>query len=438
MISLLKFFRENGFTEASLRRLDGVQATTRERSQVGILHLCRAYGTDRGLVLFLKGWLNGSECSCSVYGGASWFIASIKDGLQPDSNEIESISLLIDSIFIESIGGKLTKVKTKRKISAKVDEKILSRGIRKDSMKKFYDVFKIGLEIEGEFFDSKESMRELTGNYLGRKADVTRDGSLNSNFSGHCHEIVTPVIHSAVEEKAFLHAMKKISHKTEDGNVAFAYANKSAGTHIHVSFSEKFMSEFKKNYGMEYGENFLRIFDSVEFEKLFFKRYFATFRLEKFWHRLQNRYCGSFLTATSDRIVDDSLVVIEKKKGESETRYVWLNYECLPEGQGFEIRIFPHLQTASGIKKVIAFTQKVLLEYMSKGDTKKRFDTVADFYKSKIVDVTKLSTMERMFYTTMNVQDRIRRRGESVKDRDFRRTSLDIMLFVAKISKKLK
>lgn len=433
LFSYLDAYLDGGrFTEELLLSLDG--ATVKEvegrrenaRGMTYLLHYCPLGVTGVRGGLFVHGCYNGSNCRCTERSeGLSYVLAEV------GYHDIESGARNLEIISLAHGRLKLPKAK-KRVITAKVDEKIDGRNLFISKKKQFFNDFQIGVEVEGEFFLSRGSVERGSAEYFSDSEGTLKgDGSLSSSHGGNTMELVTPIIRSFTDEKEFVDALTAISVPVKGNGKVFAYANPTAGTHIHVDFSDAFRESFEKKYGFEYDDNMLRLFDSVEFEKLFFRRYFETFRLRKFWDRLQNTYCKSFLTATDDRIVDDSWSVIERQKAGS-GRYKWLNYECLEEGEGIEFRIFPHLQTAKGMTKVISFTQRVLMEYLAKHGTKENFATIRDFYRTKPFDYLKLSDKDRVIYEAFRIDNILRYTSSGSSARP----SFDVMKFVSTLKNK--
>lgn len=263
----------------------------------------------------------------------------------------------------------------------------------------FYDVFQIGLEIEGSFLTRSGVTREK---FTHSGQDVASDGSINSVLQGgENYEIRSQVIENEGSETKFLTLLESISKDYEKEKI-FAYQNKSCGTHIHFSLRGK----------SEHDQNALRVFDSVDFERFFFDKYLRSFKLKKFTERLRNnRYCRLFikdLDPTVSRSADNSnygLAEVETEKGERD-RYYWLNTESLMQGKGMEIRIFPYLQTASGTKAVIDFTKQVLMEYWNKPSVRRRAELIDKYYAElagRRIAVEKLNAYEKVLYKVLYI-----------------------------------
>lgn len=282
----------------------------------------------------------------------------------------------------------------------------MRKKAKKDSIN-FYDVFKIGIEIEGEFIK-----RIDRGGFT--MFEVDEDGSLRNMFGGNCLELRSKIIDSEEKEKTLLNELKNLETQIEEGRKQFAYMNKTAGTHIHFSFSSKYKRQLKELSGMD-KDNYLYLFDSVEFEKYFFQRYFTAFNLSKFWNRLQNEYCQPFIQFNQVRnnkmeIIDNiPLGEIESRKRDGRNRYHWLNNECLKEGEGMEIRIFPHLLTTKGVEDVIKFVREVLVAYLVKKKTQALFEKIQKFFEIKAkykFNETKLKKYDRvLFYSLFGARD---------------------------------
>jgi len=333
-------------------------------------------------------------------------ISSIKDGA----------NLIKPEAYLEKILPTIKPDKT---------EDIRARVLTSDEKEKFYELFQIGVEVEGEYHFDADSIDEKSHGYFSEGDDTIKyDGSVGRKHGGYCYELVTGIVTTPNEDKAFLKSLKLL----ERGGT-FAKENRTAGTHIHLDFSDAFRASFRKKYGFAYSRDMLRIFDSLAFEKFFFKEYFKTFRLPKFWHRLQNDYCSSFLRAVDDKIVSDSWATVEHGKSDG-ARYRWLNYQCLADGEGIEFRIFPHIQTARGMALVVSFTQRVVMKYMAKMATKKNFGIIHDFYaNASPVDVSKLSKERRVVYEALGMEGKVRYKGQGT------RVSFDVMKFIHLISK---
>lgn len=427
---------ERGMSKEWLMSLDGAkvkEVAGREENPFGKifkLHYCERGSSGFRAGLYVHDCFSGSRCSCGIDSEKSYVLAQYQYcEIESGARKLEIVSLASGSLpNLEA----LKKKKRSKVRTAKVDEKIDGRNLFISKKKEFFKDFQIGVEVEGEYFLNRIDVEGESNGYFSEEEETLKgDGSLSGGNGGHTMELVTPIIRSFTEEKEFIDALTAISVPVKDYGKVFAYHNTTAGTHIHLDFSDDFRKNFEKKFGMEYDDDFLRLFDSVEFEKLFFRRYFETFRLKKFWDRLQNTYCKSFLTATDDRIVDDSWSVIERQKAGS-GRYKWLNYECLGEGEGIEFRIFPHLQTAKGMTKVISFTQRVLMEYLAKHGTKENFAIIRDFYRTKPFDYLKLSDRDRVIYEAFRIDNILRYTSSGSSARP----SFDVMKFVSTIKKK--
>ena len=280
----------------------------------------------------------------------------------------------------------------------------MKKQAKKDSIS-FYDVFKIGVEIEGEFVEDYGTIKERTKHF-----EVAEDSSLRNQFGGNLFELRSNIIDSEEKEKELLEGLLNIEKVVEEGRKQFAYSNRTAGTHFHFSFSEKYKENLKELYLLGANKDYyLYLFDSIDFEKYFFERYFRTFNLSKFWERLNSEFCQSFIKYSrgcSGLFVgnDVNLVEIENIKGGSCSRYKWLNNECLSEGEGLEIRIFPHLITEKGVKDVFNFVKEVLIAYLVKKKTQLLFDDIYFFFENKNkfnLEVKNLRKYDKVLYYSL-------------------------------------
>lgn len=292
---------------------------------------------------------------------------------------------------------------------------------KKDRKKRFYELFQIGIEIEGEFFQDEHRMESVTSRYFdSNNGTIKNDGSLSrKRDGGNMLELNSPIIKTEEDEEEFLLAMKQIStvKKRASGPLdVFAWANETAGTHFHVDWNKKGIQKYIKEHGVDTGyrvgtSQYLRIFDSVEFEQYFFKRYFESFHLKKFWTRLSNNYCQSFLTPkkTEDGVDATSLTEVEQKKYER-GKYAWLNLQCLSSNMGIEFRIFPYVTSVQGVKELISFVQSVMLEYLENEVPDDAFLLVRDYYhrerSGNRLNIELMSDEEKKLYLSMNILGR--------------------------------
>jgi len=218
--------------------------------------------------------------------------------------------------------------------------------MRKANKDLFYKIFNLGVEIEGEF------IRELP--YYVRYWELKNDASLSSMNDGYLKELITPILRSASNENDCIESLKTLQ---ADGKLC--YTNSSCGTHLHFSL---------KNAG--HNNRLYNIFSGTDFYKFFFKRYYKTFTLQKFFRRFDNSY--------SQRYEIEELSDIYSK-----SRYQWLNYQSLLDGKGLEIRLFPYITTIQGLQDIIDFMQNTLLDYynlVKDGEVKEKTRALNYFY----------------------------------------------------------
>lgn len=270
---------------------------------------------------------------------------------------------------------------------------------KEEALRKFYDFFQVGLEVEGSFLNMQSSVSEafeVSGsNDENGATRTTGDGSVSDVSGSHwTGEVQGRILRSDEDEARWLSAFDTLSEEYE-GRKIFALRNPTAGTHIHVDVKR----------GSEKTEAMLA-FDSVDFEKYFFLEYFKAFNSQKFAQRLNNRYCARFFLGN-----DVSLPYIEERKGSRE-RYRWLNTECITEGQGIEVRVFPYLQTVEGLREVLSFTKTVFLRYYLLPKTQKRVRDIQSFVEKCgglsrgffRVDVRKLNHFEKTLFDVLKVE----------------------------------
>ncbi|HLN19364.1 MAG TPA: hypothetical protein VK255_04330 [Patescibacteria group bacterium] len=288
------------------------------------------------------------------------------------------------------------------------------------SKSKFYEHFRMGVELEGEFFyklDNNPARLTQHNNYIEacrnctsedrvnigcidrgdmhsvcplvkklvdtarvmRLWEVGTDGSIRQKHKGsRMYEIRTKIIDNEEKEKGIIEEMGTICNKKG----AFAYMNDTAGTHIHIST--------KENEAKGFNDYALFIFDTTEFEKFFLKRYIATFRSNKYYDRLENNYCLISKRVRRKNCEPDkkdipkarkfNVTFLQKlNKQQNSGRYYWLNTVCLREGQGIEIRLFPYITTPKGLQKVIDFTQNTFIDYFLMKKTQADLKILTDF-----------------------------------------------------------
>lgn len=273
--------------------------------------------------------------------------------------------------------------------------------------KDFYETFNLGIEIEMETNAPKndeESRRMSNTDLLKFKSD----GSLKTTRGDTITiELISKIPWKKDEtEQKFIEEMKAALPEFESTEKVpiFAYQNKTAGTHYHFSFKK-------------HKDETLWIFDTKDFQKFFFKRYITTFKSRKFLDRIKNRYCHApsldpAFAKSSD--IKDNLKNIsvstfndEYSKMSSGRRYRWLNTECIAQGTGIELRIFPHIQTYIGLAKLNEFVKQTLLDYYWKPQTQERLKLL-QFYNKKVaqtgIEYTKLNDFKRLIWDALNLE----------------------------------
>ena len=286
----------------------------------------------------------------------------------------------------------------------------MRKQAKKDKLS-FYDVFKIGIEVEGEFLKSVNELSPILENNF----EIINDSSIENRKGGNCYELKSKIIKNKVDENKIFEIFKKLETELEErGLKQFAYSNRTAGTHIHFSFTDDYKEKLKDLEGRD-KDNYLYIFDSIDFEKYFFQRYFNNFRLKKYWDRINNRYCRTFLqfdssrNATSGKPLIENLNEVETIKGGRRERYHWLNNDCLREGEGMEIRIYPHLITQKGVVDIINFTKDVLKGYLVKKKNEKKLEGIYEFFKIKNqyrINDSDLKKYDKVLYYSLNIENR--------------------------------
>lgn len=321
-----------------------------------------------------------------IEGPRHFFIfTNTREGSYPPAGAPRPSSMGFDYSWVVKSGnfnGTLTIIGPISGVKPKKVVPLASRKLRESKKLEFFKAFKMGVEVEGEFILNASDIEEYSDGYFNEANDTLKgDGSLRTRHEGYTYELVTKIIRNLGQETKFLNALSSIEIKKRGTEMkAFSFPNDSAGTHIHVDFSKAFKDSFKDVYGVAYTDDMLSIFNSADFERFFFAEYFKAFRLQKYWKRLQNSYCGAFLSASGDKVVADSLGSIEQKKREKRgDRYAWLNMRSVHEGKGLEFRIFPDIQTADGMGDVLSFIQRVLLTWLKKKATKKNFEIISKY-----------------------------------------------------------
>ncbi len=266
-----------------------------------------------------------------------------------------------------------------------VDSKEFMFITGRETKKEFYSKFQIGVEIEGEFFKSRDKAVSVTSGYFD--GQIVEDSSIYHQASGHLYEINSPLIDSPLKEYKFIQNMGLLAL---EGKPFFAFRNNTAGTHVHFDFNNKnsdwFYSKYKipKLRGITVSE-YLRFLDSVEFEKYFFRKYFEFFKMKKFWGRLSNNYCKAFLRRNGLVSLDENTAPIDIEADKAQTgKYKWLNFNSLQRDMGIEFRIFPYLTTKVGIKNVIEFTQVVVMSYIEENGSHEKFMELFKLFKMAV------------------------------------------------------
>lgn len=272
-------------------------------------------------------------------------------------------------------------------------------------MKPFYDTFQLGVEVEAEI--KRQPALET------REAHITfqNDPSLRgTKEDGYCIEMISKLLKSEAMQKAYEDAIDSLEPVEIPGTTkkVFAYANSSAATHIHFSF---------KNID----NDMLWIFDTLDFERFFFTKYISTFKSKKFLNRINSRYCESpFLMSAqegskkeADKIRKDLAEInigqfAAEKSRINERRYRWLNTYALDNDTGFELRIFPHVQTVKGLKVTIEFAKKVINEFFWKKETQMKL-SLMKIYKERVENSEfkedKLNDIKKLIYNALEVPE---------------------------------
>lgn len=276
----------------------------------------------------------------------------------------------------------------------------------------FYNTFQVGLELEGSFLCDRDELDETLATM-----EIAEDGSVHSVAEGGEEwELRSDIIKTEEDEKRFLEDLKHIS-KESNGDSIFAYKNRTAGTHVHIDFTEQ-----AKRAG-KFESISLLAFDSLEFERYFFKEYFKRFKSGKFADRLHNSYCKTFLRDVANEREDSNSSVLSSVEGvkAGRERYHWLNTVCLSNNKGIELRIFPYLQTVDGVKQVLDFTKYVIANYWEKPKTKRRARLIEEYFQ-RVSDC-------RINYKKLNEYEKILLQALQI-DRNPRNQSSDSIEFI--------
>lgn len=245
----------------------------------------------------------------------------------------------------------------------------------------FYKIFKIGIELEGEFYQSPISRVTMW--------EVKDDCSLDSHHDGWTKELVSPIIKSIKDERKCLSDLVNLERQGKDGSKTFSTSNDTAGTHIHFSFQN--LKDDK-----------LYLFDTMRFETFMLNRYINNFKRSKYQARLSNDYCKLNSRGIGDGngkiTFPNTINTPEKKIRFTQEKFRALAAHQIRIGRGAEIRLFPYIRTIKGLQQVIDFTKKLLLEYLRDAETKKEMRLLDDYNKEKNwdVDVDKVGLMERI------------------------------------------
>jgi hypothetical protein len=271
----------------------------------------------------------------------------------------------------------------------------------------FYDEFQIGIELEMEIPRAENQCQNTP------RLEWKGDGSLRETKDGsRVIELVSrKPWKTQDDENKFIEEMKLQAKefKSKQNEDIYAYRNTSCGTHYHFSFKNK-------------PAELLWVFDSIEFERDFFNAYMKEFKSEKFLERINAKYCRApFLysaagPATKPNEIKKDLKNLgivsfsdEKERTTDGTRYRWLNMEALRNNTGIEIRVFPHIQTYNGIKKVNNFVKKVVLDYFSKPSTQAKIQLLQHYeenIKNSRIKEDRLSELKLIAYQALRVNER--------------------------------
>ena len=198
---------------------------------------------------------------------------------------------------------------------------------------KIMKVSKLGIEFEGEFI--KDITDYEVYSRMGANWSRVSDGSIYRQANGYCKELVS---------KPFVFAdLSKIIGELEileSDNKKVAFANDSAGTHIHISFEND--SEYCYATSFKVYEKFI-------------SAYKKEFELPKYAQRLaKTDMCSQFRDTKEFLELVSGQLTARDKDG---NRYKVFNF-CKNLHGTLEIRIFPYMTTLDGLKKVVEFVYK--------------------------------------------------------------------------------
>lgn len=276
-------------------------------------------------------------------------------------------------------------------------------------MNNFYKHFKFGIEIEMEVpSDRARAMDNIEGQTSTETLlKFVHDGSLHQTKPD---TILTELISkrpikTMLEQQKFFSQLKETlpEFDSSTGEKIFSYYNTTASTHFHWSFQEL-------------PDSMLWIFDCIEFEKFFIRKYLTTFKSEKFLQRIGNRFCAtpyikndSKTELKATKVIQDlnkiSIRDYADEENKADGRYRWLNMKSVLEGTGAEIRLFPFLQTYAGVEKTTEFMQNTLLEYYLLPSTQQKLKLI-EIYEAHIktnqLKVHKLNDLKKMVYDLLS------------------------------------
>lgn len=281
----------------------------------------------------------------------------------------------------------------------------------------FYDIFKIGIEIEGEFYYERESIEDKLFHLR-----CSEDGSLNATKfdEENLAELKSGVIQSANEEESIYRDLSRLIPREKN---IFAVQNTSCGTHIHFSF--------KSGHG--FTDDDLYVFDTKDFEVYFFKKYMQYFTRKKFFDRIGGTHfakqtlwfspaknakaqkLGKKMIVKKNQNGVHTIATTIKTKKES-TRYFWFNTCAILNGYGAEIRVYPHMQSVNGVKEVIDFTKYVLFSYFKMKKTERILSQIRHYKNLKgkyCIDFDKLNEFEQIVASEMGLSKYIENKNES-------------------------
>jgi len=405
MIQTLKDYVIAG---GDIELLDGKSVFIEGSNRQGEFHFC-----DRDNSLYIFDYSNGSICSCSV---------------RDSDRESFVIYRKKRDGSIECVAGSVIRILSFEVADEPAKKKETVHRFGDKAKAQFYELFQIGVEVEGEWKLRARQIEEKCASYFSEDDDSLKgDGSISARNGGNEYELVSPVIKTLKEEKAFFTALDSLKVKGH-----FAYQNQSCGTHIHLDVKPEAITKISDTLGFNInGEAdhsyMLKLLDSVDFERYFFKEYFRAFTLPKFWDRLRNDYCKphSVVRNGTTRFTERPLDEVERIK-EGRGRYHWLNFECLHRQAGIEFRIFPYITSTAGMEDVVKFCQYVVLSYWKSKATADRLQKITDYYNGVIaIDKSKLDKYDAMLFSSF--------RGEG---RNITQVSYDLIEFTAYLAKK--